>query len=1007
MKKLLPCLALLGLFVLALGGTASAKPPTLASLAATVAGTTPNTAGPAWAAATDRISPTVTAITPAAGPNDIDTPVVISGTDFAAVMSGTVVLTSPTASLGSTALTNVIFVNSTTLTATVPWGMDPGAYALTVVNPDGGTATPLAGAFNVTQGIGQWNGGDLFGGQVSQILLKPGNPNTLYALAYGVGFFRSRDAGEHWTLISGEVANAVFAVDPLHPTWVYGSEWDGLCRSQDEGDTWTKLMSTWPDGRLIEQAEVYPSPHDPQVLFVRSAPVYLTPAARRGPSAVSPRASAVAAQGLIKSADGGVTWKIVADMEGVAIQDVAFDPADPLQMVLATQSGQVFRSIDGGDHWSEVSKPPVSTIAAIAYNPYRPTEVWIGSDKPGQMFKSTDAACTSWQDVTPPLGHFFNLSFITFTAADSVYTTRNHTTDGGLTWHVLDAVTARAGEIIFDPNNPLIGYFGDGIYGVEKTTDGGQTWAIKSQGLSGMNCDSLEVSRADPLRVYATFGGWPGIYRSTDGASNWTYVPLGESPNGPFIVNVRLVREDPFDPKGLYVASDSGFYVSTDGGESWTSRGWNGPTAQIDMPYALAADPNQRGHLLVGLNTSHTAGQVYVSSDYGVSWQPVTMPQDLSWITDMAFDPVTPGLVYLCTSTMASPGTGVYRSTDSGSTWTRIDDPQQPDMQSAADIAIATHPQHMLVVEGSGYAFRSLDDGTTWQKAQGSPGGVTGFTFAGGDSTRSYIATLFGLYSSSNAGDTWARAAGVLGGLHVMALGSAVGNGQTILYAATCGGATGASASPVAGRNQDAVSAASTLVDAGIYRYVLVSAPTISSFTPTSGPVGTVVTVTGTHFTGATAVAFHGTPVAKFSAASDTRITVTVPAGATSGAISVTTPGGSASSTTSFSVVVTPKVTLKLSGLKKGALKLGKRLTVTGKVTPATLAGSKVTLKVQKRKGHKWVALKTVKRTIGHSGAYSWKYKLAKRGSYRIQTSIAKTAMHAAATTKWLAFKVK
>ena len=106
---------------------ASAKPPTFASLAVAVSGTTASTTGPARAAPADRISPTVTAITPAAGPNDIDTPVVISGTDFAAVMSETVVLTSPSVTLGSTALTNVTFISDTTLTATVPWGLNPGS----------------------------------------------------------------------------------------------------------------------------------------------------------------------------------------------------------------------------------------------------------------------------------------------------------------------------------------------------------------------------------------------------------------------------------------------------------------------------------------------------------------------------------------------------------------------------------------------------------------------------------------------------------------------------------------------------------------------------------------------------------------------------------------------------------------------------------------------------------------------------------------------------------------
>ncbi len=81
-------------------------------------------------------------------------------------------------------------------------------------------------------------------------------------------------------------------------------------------------------------------------------------------------------------------------------------------------------------------------------------------------------------------------------------------------------------------------------------------------------------------------------------------------------------------------------------------------------------------------------------------------------------------------------------------------------------------------------------------------------------------------------------------------------------------------------------------------------APTISSFSPTSGSVGTVVAVTGTNFTGATAVRFNGT-AATFSIASATSIQARVPLGATSGKISVTTPGGTATSKSNFKVTAT------------------------------------------------------------------------------------------------------
>jgi photosystem II stability/assembly factor-like uncharacterized protein len=982
MKKLLLCLTLLGLLMLTLCGTSGAKPLTLARLATTVAGTAAGPAGPAWAAAADRISPTVSAVSPASWANDIDTAVTISGSGF---------VPTPTVSVGSTALTSVAWVNGTTLTATVPWGLNPGGYALTVVNPDGGSVT-LPNAYTVTPGIGQWNGGNLFGGDVEQILMKPGDPNTLYALANGLaGLFRSTDAGASWQYTGGGFSSGKLAVDAQHPTWLWSYEVNGMgvvC-SKDEGDTWTTVLAMWPDGHPIANGHAYPSPFDPQVLFVSSHydPIVGGPAG--------------ATQGLIRSTNGGASWQIVTGLEGASVEDVAFDPRNNGQMVLVTQDAHVYHSVDAGLNWSQVASPPVSSIGfneALAYNPYVSGEVWIVSDVSSiGVFKSTDAALDGWQDVTPATLGGASLTF----TADSVYVTWHHSIDGGAHWDGFGPVTG-VGTLIFDPNNPLVGYLGDRTYGVQKTTDGGATWQIANQGLAGMACSSLAVSPSDPLRVFAAFGFWPGVYRSLDGAGTWGFVQVP----GSYPI-MYLVHADPTDADRVYAVDHGSVYRSTDKGSTWADLGWNASApASPGGIWAMAPDPHVPGHLLVAYDTGNNlAGYVYASSDYGASWQAATMPPGVGRITDIVFDSQTPGLVYLASGGMgAVHGTGVYRSTDGGASWTRIDDPAQPDMRDAQTIAIATQPQHMLIVPTFGNAYRSTDGGATWHAMQGGHGH---YLFANGDSTRLYASDTTGLCFSSDAGDTWTRAAGLLGQVQITALASADADGHTILYAATNGGQAAATSGRAARTAGASRATAGTLVRAGIYRFVQVPAPTISSFTPTSGPVGTIVTLTGTHFTGASAVAFNGTAAATFSAASDTRITATVPAGATTGAIAVTTPGGSASSTTSFTVVVTPKVTLKLSGLKKGALKLGKRVTVTGRVTPTTLAGSKIKLTVQKKRGHKWVTVKAVKRTIGHSGAYSWKYKPAKRGSYRLQATIGKTTTTTAATTKWLSFKVK
>ncbi len=89
------------------------------------------------------------------------------------------------------------------------------------------------------------------------------------------------------------------------------------------------------------------------------------------------------------------------------------------------------------------------------------------------------------------------------------------------------------------------------------------------------------------------------------------------------------------------------------------------------------------------------------------------------------------------------------------------------------------------------------------------------------------------------------------------------------------------------------------------------TAPTISSFTPSSGPVGTSITITGTNFVGITSVKFNGT-TASYTVNSPTLITATVPTGATTGTISVSNPAGTGISTATFNV--TYPLTIQISG---------------------------------------------------------------------------------------------
>jgi len=127
--------------------------------------------------------------------------------------------------------------------------------------------------------------------------------------------------------------------------------------------------------------------------------------------------------------------------------------------------------------------------------------------------------------------------------------------------------------------------------------------------------------------------------------------------------------------------------------------------------------------------------------------------------------------------------------------------------------------------------------------------------------------------------------------------------------------------------------------------------PTLTSFAPTSGAEGDTITLTGTGFTGASAVTFNGTAATTFTVDSDTSITVTVPTGATTGAIVVTTPGGTATSATDFTVSATGPTQHD----RDVSMSLRKHLFARGHVTSDLDAcNNGVSVEIQRRRHSHW-----------------------------------------------------
>jgi hypothetical protein len=120
--------------------------------------------------------------------------------------------------------------------------------------------------------------------------------------------------------------------------------------------------------------------------------------------------------------------------------------------------------------------------------------------------------------------------------------------------------------------------------------------------------------------------------------------------------------------------------------------------------------------------------------------------------------------------------------------------------------------------------------------------------------------------------------------------------------------------------------------------------------------------------------------------------------------LSATNPNGSHHHDAVNSVTKTT-VTLQLTGLTSGAMRLGKTVTAKGTVKPVRTGTVLVT--IQRKVGTSWVKAIAKARTMTAAGAYSYAYKPGKRGTYRVQSKTTAKVPYSSVKTAWKTFKVK
>jgi photosystem II stability/assembly factor-like uncharacterized protein len=748
--------------------------------------------------AADDGAPTISAINPNSAPNDLDTPVVITGTGFS-MISGTQVITLPKIYLDSSELADVLWVDSTTLSATVPWGLDPGVYTLTVENPSGETGI-LPNALTATQGIGVWQASELYGGEFTQVTFHPTNPEILYAQASGAGLFRSRDHGATWSLVYND-AQGNLAVSPAAPDRIYIQAYCCLQRSDDQGDTWITLQPPHFDDNT--RYTPLPHPTEPDTVYA-AATSHIVDNQR----------------GVYKSTDAGQTWVELTDgLTDTRVTALAFHPTNPLTMYAGTASGHVFISGDGGEHWQWASQP-VESIRTLVVEPWDDYSVWV--DCPGghlvnycEMQRSLNPELTQWEAInpTPWPGFQGNVSFSPVQTGTIFIGTGGgpgyRTSDDGQTWNELTNDELYPSWFAFDPTDPETVFATDVKRGMFKTSDGGETWQLKNQGLAAMKPVQVAIPPGQPEEVYAYFDGWNELFKGSRGGSVWQPLP-NQDTTGLFMI-------DPNDPERIYRAKQTEMCISQDGGQTWPICS---PLPRPDWclncisgPDDIEANPHQAGELLTGLsfvdlNSSAwpTRGELYRSADAGLTWELITSTQPISRVINIVYDPDTPGVIYVSTA-----GSGILRSLDDGQNWQQIGS-DQSGLEYTNLVVEPVYPYRLLAPGG----YISLDHGDTWETFQ--PVGFLGITrqylFTPESPPVLYAASVFGLVRSFDLGRNWSRMPGVLGYANIVSMDAQAAEGRVILYVGTTGGTFEASTSLQAEQPPQ-------MIAAGVYRYTM------------------------------------------------------------------------------------------------------------------------------------------------------------------------------------------
>ena len=312
------------------------------------------------------------------------------------------------------------------------------------------------------------------------------------------------------------------------------------------------------------------------------------------------------------------------EKESQAIVSIALHPTNASILYVATNDA-VYKSRDGGQLWERFPSFSARRVTTLAIDPEFPATIYAG------------------------------------TMADAVY----KSPDGGQHWLPhnvgLKEHVSFINQFVFHPTDHEQIYAATTV-GAFYTKDGGREWEERMAGMKEVHIVvSIAIHPRDSRVLYAGTTG--GVYRSDSAGMGWKKINNGLIPEqelmGAMALGVNAIVFDVVNPDIVYAGTTKGLFRTATRGEQWERIGQSLPDLFVS---SILLDPTQPKTLYIG-----GPGGVWKSTDSGQTWIATNTGLASLNIRTLAMSQRDSHLLYAGTN-----GSGLYRSTDAGATWTSL-----------------------------------------------------------------------------------------------------------------------------------------------------------------------------------------------------------------------------------------------------------------------------------------------------------------------------------------------